>query len=185
MVLDDPGLRRQLMAQFKRDAPTLADASDQQLHAECERRGLFDDWKRLDKSLSAENDSILAERDEYKRSADAWMNDAKRALDERDEWKRRAEVAESNVTRFCRDNGMELGLDPYAWLEEKIMKADAATRPCRCGAINCRADHARIAVARSPAPGIWHEDGPGIASTSVSRDDGHWIDPVDLLADDE
>lgn len=162
-------------------------ATDDQLRAEYERRGLAPTHWAYEQACSA------------LRQAKAGQ-EVLRA--DREEWKHRAELTEGlnathgkairSIYRLCVKHGMaEATEKPLEWLASALAALDryrrtetkevAAAAPRLCAVCGRPADVCRAA----PRCGEGLERGPGIANRPATIDnDGHWLDPLDLLADD-
>lgn len=109
------------------------------------------------------------------RDADRCTPECARMMAERDEWKRRAEAAEAELVdprrtiRVATDGDLvELGsVHDCGRLELVVTRRDNEVLPGR----------------HFLAEQVMRESGPGIAATKPA-DDGHYIDPLDLLAAD-
>lgn len=135
--------------------------TDDQLRAECERRGIDTMTPEMTKAWANDRDAYIRRADEAERRCSEWVESLKDMRNQRDEWKRRAEAAE----------------------------ALANAMPCSCE--KCEATfHRRSAIAlarREPRPlaALSAESGPGIASKPPPCTDGHWVLDEDLLCGDE
>lgn len=176
----------------------LSFATDSQLRAECERRGMH-----FERAPMSELRKDLAEARKDARTFEGYLEGyvdlAKKhglntnscfesidaALSERDEWKRRAEAAEAKLSKTVAIDWADARDMSGGGLIYRASHWDGGCKVCFAppGA-SCTKECDDNSVPNDKVrPWSQRESGPGIAAKPV--DEGHYIDPLDLLADDE
>lgn len=135
------------------------------------------------------------ERLRRERAIDRWLLDgifklAKADVVTKEQWNARVDellAMETELAELKRDFDnklLQVRLESSMHWKDKHDEWKARAEAAETKLTHFEAVGMRYAISR-PAFGLTHESGPGIeAQPQTKRDDGHWVDPVDLLADD-
>lgn len=138
----------------------LTRASDTAIREEFCRRGLVDPL--LKQATDRHRERIEHERDEAKRIGQLCVAQLEKTEADRDEWKCRAEAAEAKLTP--------------GRLADAYSRLDRQERAAFRDIASLRHDSGTAVATKRP-----DESGPGIAAIPT---EGHWVDPWDFLEDE-